>query len=146
MRNGLFFFRRMKKIAPALERRLKKAARAAAEKSYSPYSKFPVGAAILAGSGKVYSACNVENASLGLCNCAERAAIFAAVANGEREVRCVVVFTPTKTASPPCGACRQVIHEFGPQARILSICDTASQIDTTLDMLLPQAFTPKNLA
>jgi cytidine deaminase len=145
-RAGSLFFQRMKKISPALKQRLKKAARAAAKKSYSPYSKFPVGAAILAGSGKIYSGSNIENASYGLCNCAERTAIFTAAANAEREVRCVVVYTPTKTATSPCGACRQVINEFGPQARVLSICDTASQIDTTLDALLPHAFGPKNLA
>jgi cytidine deaminase len=136
----------MKKISPALEQRLKKAARAAAKKSYSPYSKFPVGAAILAGSGKIHSGCNIENASYGLCNCAERTAIFTAAALGEREVRCVVVYTPTKTATSPCGACRQVINEFGPQARVISICDSEDSIDTTLDALLPHAFGPKNLA
>ena len=136
----------MKKISPMLEQRLKKAARAAAKKSYSPYSKFRVGAAILAGSGKIYSGCNVENASYGLCNCAERTAIFTAAANGEREVRCVVVYTPTGTVTSPCGACRQVINEFGPHARVISICDSDECIDTTLDTLLPHAFGPKNLA
>ncbi len=136
----------MKKISPALEQRLKKAARAAAKKSYSPYSTFPVGAAILAGSGRIHAGCNIENASYGLCNCAERTAIFTAAALGEREVRCVVVYTPTQTATPPCGACRQVINEFGPQARVISICDSDHCIDTTLDALLPHAFGPRNLA
>lgn len=135
----------MKKLSGVIERRLKTAARAAAKKSYSPYSKFAVGAAILAGSGKIYPGCNVENASYGLCNCAERTAIFSAAAAGEREVRCVVVYTPTQTATSPCGACRQVINEFGPRARVISICDGADSIDTTLDVLLPHAFGPKNL-
>jgi cytidine deaminase len=135
----------MKKITPNLENRLTQAARSAAKRAYAPYSKFHVGAAVLAGSGKIYSGCNVENASYGLCNCAERTAIFSAVAAGETQIRCVVVFTPTKHATPPCGACRQVINEFGPQARVLSICDSEDQIDTSLESLLPAAFGPGNL-
>lgn len=134
------------KLSAPLCRRLEKAARAAAKKSYSPYSKFPVGAAILCGSGKVYTGCNVENASYGLCNCAERTAIFSAAAAGERVVKAVAVYTPTTTPTSPCGACRQVINEFGPTALILGVCDSAARIDTTLDRLLPHAFGPANLA
>ena len=124
---------------------LKGRARRAAKASHSPYSRFPVGAAVLAGSGKIYSGCNVENASFGLCNCAERTAIFTAAAAGERKLRCVVVYTPTPAPTAPCGACRQVINEFGPQARVVSICDSAQRIDTTLDALLPAAFGPDDL-
>lgn len=135
--------------APALSaaqiRRLEKAARAAAKKSYSPYSEFPVGAAIVCGSGRVFTGCNVENASYGLCNCAERTAIFSAAATGERVVTAVVVYTPTPTPSSPCGACRQVINEFGPDALVISICDGPDRIATTLSALLPAAFGPKNL-
>ncbi|MBS0630917.1 MAG: cytidine deaminase [Verrucomicrobia bacterium] len=134
----------MKLSAPVC-RRLEKAARAAAKASYSPYSKFPVGAAILVGSGKIYTGCNVENASYGLCNCAERTAIFTAAAQGERIVRAVVVYTPTETPTSPCGACRQVINEFGPAAAVVSICDGPGRIETTLGQLLPHAFGPKNL-
>lgn len=90
-------------LPAATLRRLEKAARAAALLSYSPYSKFPVGAAILAGSGKVYTGSNVENASYGLGNCAERTAIFTAAAAGERQLRAVVVYTPTPTATAPAG-------------------------------------------
>lgn len=133
------------KLSPALLRRLEKAARAAAQSSYSPYSKFAVGAAIVTGSGKIFTGCNVENASYGLCNCAERTAIFSAAATGERKVTCVVVYTPTPTATTPCGACRQVINEFGPRARVISVCDSRERIDTTLDALLPGAFGPQNL-
>jgi cytidine deaminase len=133
------------KLSPALRRRLEKAARAAAKSSYSPYSKFRVGAAILTGSGKVFTGCNVENASYGLCNCAERTAIFTAAAQGEREVRAVAVYTPTPTVSSPCGACRQVINEFGPGALVISVCDGPGRLETTLDQLLPAAFGPKNL-
>src|SRR5882757_8835323 len=130
----------MSKLTPVLQRRLEKNARAVAKQSYSPYSEFPVGAAVLGGSGKIYAGTNVENASYGLCNCAERTAIFSAVAAGERTLRCVVVYTPTKTAATPCGACRQVINEFGPNARVISICDSADRIETVLDALLPGAF------
>ncbi len=125
--------------------RLEKAARQAAKASYSPYSRFPVGAAILCSSGKVFTGCNVENASYGLCNCAERTAIFSAAATGERSLQAVVVYTPTATPSSPCGACRQVINEFGPDALVISICDGPDRIDTTLGALLPAAFGPKNL-
>ena len=127
-------------------RSLEKTARAAAKSSYSPYSQFPVGAAVLAGSGKIYSGTNVENASYGLCNCAERTAIFSAITAGEQKIKCVVVYTPTQAVTPPCGACRQVINEFGPQASVISICDSDDRIETTLDALLPGAFGPGNLA
>jgi cytidine deaminase len=132
-------------IPPATVRRLEKAARAAARASYSPYSKFRVGTAVLAGSGKIYAGCNVENASYGLCNCAERTAIFTAAAAGERKLRAVVVFTPTPTPTMPCGACRQVINEFGSQATVISVCNSSKRIETTLPALLSEAFGPENL-
>jgi cytidine deaminase len=133
------------KIPVPLCRKLEKAARTAAKASYSPYSKFRVGAAVLAGSGKIYSGTNVENASYGLCNCAERTAIFTAVAAGERVVKAVAVYTPTSTTTAPCGACRQVINEFGPDALVISVCDSEERTETTLDRLLPAAFGPKDL-
>jgi len=133
------------KIPAPLCRKLEKAARTAAKASYSPYSKFRVGAAVLAGSGKIYAGTNVENASYGLCNCAERTAIFTAAAAGERIVKAVAVYTPTRTATPPCGACRQVINEFGPNALIISVCNSAGRLETTLDRLLPSAFGPNSL-
>jgi cytidine deaminase len=129
----------------AVIRRLEKTARAAAQKSYSPYSRFRVGAAILAGSGRIYTGTNVENASFGLCNCAERTAIFTAATQGERVVRAIAVYTPTQTATSPCGACRQVLNEFGPDALVISICDGQDRIEATLAQLLPAAFGPKNL-
>lgn len=131
---------------PAELRKLKAAAKAAAARAYAPYSEFHVGAAILTGSGKIFAGCNVENASYGLCNCAERTAIFSAVAAKERTLQCVVVYTPTPTATAPCGACRQVIFEFGPQARVFSFCAGKETIDTTITALLPGAFGPANLA
>jgi cytidine deaminase len=134
------------KISATLTTRLERLARRAAKSSYSPYSRFAVGAAVLAGSGKIYSGTNVENASFGLCNCAERTAIFTAAAAGERKIKCVVVYTPTASVTAPCGACRQVINEFGPQAQVISVCDSGDRIDTTLDVLLPGAFGPGNLS
>jgi cytidine deaminase len=129
-------------------RRLARAARGAARRAYAPYSGFRVGAAVLTSSGRVFAGCNVENASYGLCNCAERTAIFSAVAASGKKVRlrCVVVYTPTRTATAPCGACRQVINEFGPGARVLSFCDGQEQTDVSIGELLPRAFGPADLA
>ena len=100
---------------------------------------------MLTESGKVFTGTNVENASYGLGNCAERTAIFSAIAAGERVLRCVVVYTPTREPTSPCGACRQVINEFGPKVRVVSICDGEGRLETTLDALLPGAFGPHNL-
>jgi cytidine deaminase len=121
------------------------AAKSAAEKAYAPYSRFRVGAAVRCGSGRVYAGCNIENASYGLAMCAERNAVFQAVAAGEARIEAVVVYTPTASPTAPCGACRQVIAEFGLQARVLCVCDGPGRIDTTLHVLLPEHFGPRNL-
>lgn len=86
----------------------------ASENSYSPYSKFPVGAAILVSDGRVFTGCNIENRSFGLTNCAERTAIFKAVSEGAKRISALAIATPA-SAYPvgPCGACRQVLTEFG---------------------------------
>lgn len=120
-------------------------ARRASLLAYCPYSKFAVGAAVLAKSGKVSTGCNVEIAAYGCTICAERSAILQMVAAGDREIEVVVIYTPTRVASAPCGSCRQVINEFGPHARIVSVCDTDDKIDTPLTELLPGAFGPSNL-
>jgi cytidine deaminase len=135
----------MATITPAQRRNLVKTAKKAASRAYAPYSKFRVGAAVLTSSGKIYAGCNVENASYGLCNCAERTAIFTAVAAGETEIECIAVYTPTEHATPPCGACRQVINEFGPDAFVISTCETKDEIETSLEALLPAAFGPGSL-
>lgn len=132
-------------LTPDLRRRLVTAARKAVRMSYSPYSKFKVGAAILTDTGRIYSGCNVENASYGLCNCAERTAIFTAVAAGERRLRAVAVYTPTPVPTMPCGACRQVISEFGPEAVVVSVCDGKERLETVIPALLPAAFGPHDL-
>lgn len=124
---------------------LEQAARDASTRAYAPYSKFNVGAAVLTEGGSIFTGGNVENASYGLTNCAERSAIFAAVNAGHRKITCVVIHTPTDTPTAPCGACRQVIREFGPTARIVSTCNGPDRIDTTLEALLPGSFGPENL-
>jgi cytidine deaminase len=88
------------------------AARQAREHAHAPFSKFRVGAAVRTKSGKIFSGCNVENASYGLTICAERVAIFKAVSEGEKEFSSIAVVTDTDKLTPPCGACRQVIWEF----------------------------------
>ncbi len=123
------------------------AARQAAGHAYCPYSRFPVGAALLTEQNAVFSGCNVENASYGLTMCAERNAVFQAIvrSQGRLAIRAVLIYTPTPEPTAPCGACRQVINEFGPNAVIFSICDGERVIRSDLGNLLPQAFGPGNL-
>ncbi|MFO1413906.1 MAG: cytidine deaminase [Burkholderiales bacterium] len=120
-------------------------ARAAAANAYAPYSRFTVGAAVLADDGQVFAGCNVENASYGLTICAERNAVFRMVAEARRQIRAVAIYTPTKTPTAPCGACRQVLNEFGPDAVIVSACDAPERTVARLSELLPGAFGPANL-
>ena len=87
-------------------------AKEASINSYSPFSRFAVGAAVLTSSGKIFQGCNVENSSFGLTNCAERTAIFKAVSEGEKEVCAVAIYSPNADSCYPCGACRQVLYEF----------------------------------
>ncbi len=124
---------------------LREQAKWASLRAYCPYSRFPVGAAIVSESGAVFVGCNVENASYGLTMCAERNAVFQMVASGETTIKAVVVYTPTPVPSSPCGACRQVINEFGPGAVIISVCNGPDELRTTLGDLLPEAFGPRNL-
>jgi cytidine deaminase len=121
-------------------------AKSASDRAYSPYSRFRVGAALLTSTGDIYTGCNVENASYGLTICAERNAAFAMVAGGGREIVTLVIYTPTDAPAAPCGACRQVINEFGPNARVLCVADGADRIDARLSELLPAAFGPHNLS
>lgn len=121
------------------------AAKLASTRAYAPYSKFSVGAAVRTRNGRIYAGCNVENASFGLTCCAERNAICQAIADGEQDIIDVVIYTPTKSPTAPCGACRQVINEFGPLAEVLCVCDTDAFLDLSLQGLLPHSFGPKNL-
>jgi cytidine deaminase len=126
---------------------LKQRARAAAQHAYAPYSGFCVGAAVLAANGEIHAGANVENASLGLTICAERNAVFQAVALGVRRIEAIVVYTSTPVATAPCGACRQVLHEFGPDALVVCCTDdAAAERRYSLAELLPGAFGPDHLA
>ena len=129
----------------AIVQEMRAAARAAMEKAYSPYSNFRVGAAVLTADNKIFAGCNVENVSYGLTMCAERNAIFQAVAKGSRKLRAVVIVTEDEQLTPPCGACRQVINEFGPDAEIFIFGSGKKGKKTSLPKLLPYAFTVKNL-
>ncbi len=122
--------------------RLLQAARATMVRAYAPYSKFLVGAAILTERGEVFTGCNVENASYGLTMCAERTAIFAAVAHSGAEnirLRAIAVTTPADVVCSPCGACRQVIWEFGPDAVVLFRAQEGWK-ETRIRDLLPEGF------
>jgi cytidine deaminase len=123
------------------------AAREASLHAYCPYSRFAVGAAVLTDRGEIYSGCNVENASSGLTICAERNAIFQAVAraSGPLRIQALLVYTPTESPSAPCGACRQVLYEFGPEAIVVCVGTGSEIIESSLPELLPCAFGPHNL-
>ncbi len=114
-------------------------AEAAARQAYAPYSRFPVGAALRSERGAVHRGCNVENASYGATLCAERGAVTALVAAGERRIVDVAVWVPAAEPAMPCGLCRQVLWEFGPRARVVSASPSGAVV-TTLGELLPQAF------
>jgi len=114
-------------------------AKEASHKAYAPYSGFKVGAAILTDKGTLFTGCNVENSSYSLSNCAERTAIFKMVSAGEKVIAKLAVYVENDMLFPPCGACRQVIHEFGRDVEIVY----ASKKDikfTTIKNLLPESF------
>jgi len=118
-------------------------AREARQRAYAPYSRFAVGAALLGRSGRVYAACNVENVSYGLSICAERAAVFKAVSEGEQEFEALAVVT--SAGGSPCGACRQVLAEFNYNMTVY-VADTEGQYRAfTVEELLPEAFMPEDL-
>jgi cytidine deaminase len=138
-------------VTKSIRASLFRAARAAEDRAYAPYSQFKVGAAVLTASGRVFSGCNVENSSFGLTVCAERVAVFKAVSAGQREIRAVAVYAPapqSKTGNrkskmpllaPPCGACLQVISEFGENAEI-ALANGRATKTYNLKELLPLGF------
>ena len=132
---------RKRSSEPELRERLLKAARAAMKKAYAPYSHFKVGAALLTSGGDLFTGCNVENASYGVTNCAERTAIFSAVAQTgpKLEIKAIAIVNDHKVPCSPCGACRQVIYEFGPEA-IVFFLGAKGWKRFLIDDLLPEGF------
>nr|WP_312563581.1 cytidine deaminase [Anaerospora sp.] len=117
----------------------------ARKEAYAPYSRFAVGAAVLTSNGKIYTGCNIENSSYGLTNCAERTAIFKAVSEGDLSLGTMAVVADTPGPTAPCGACRQVMAEFGIKTVIM--CNTRGDKKViTLAELLPFAFGDQDLS
>ncbi|AEM77984.1 cytidine deaminase [Thermoanaerobacter wiegelii] len=121
-------------------------AKEAREKAYVPYSHFKVGACVLTEDGKTYQGCNIENASYGLTNCAERTALFSAYANGDRKLKAIAVVADTEGPVSPCGACRQVMLELGGEDMTVILSNMKGDYAVvTVKDLLPGAFTSKDL-
>lgn len=131
----------MKKLSDELIDRLVAAAESVRDQAHAPYSKFSVGSAILDGDGKIHLGCNVENASYGLSVCAERHAVGAAVAAAAKEFIAIAVVADTVPPTSPCGACRQVLAEFGDMPVILANLNGEKTV-TSAARLLPEAFGP----
>lgn len=116
-------------------------AKEASKKSYSPFSKFAVGACVLTGSGKIYSGCNIENSSFGMTICAERCAIFKAISEGEKEILAIAIYSPKEDDCYPCGACRQVMYEFQGEKEIDIITEQENNLNIKkLSDFLPYGF------
>lgn len=118
-------------------------ARSAMERSYSRYSHFPVGAALLCSDGRVFQGCNIENASFSLTCCAERTAVFKAVSEGAQTFEAIAI--ASREPAWPCGACRQVLNEFAPNLRVLITWGDGETAEKNLQELLPNSFGPENL-
>lgn len=129
------------KLSQEQREHLLQSARAAMQRAYAPYSHFRVGAALLTSDGRVFPGCNVENASYGLTNCAERTAIFSAVAEigPGMTIRAIAVVNDQEVPCSPCGACRQVIHEFGPDAIVIFPAASGWK-ELPIAELLPEGF------
>jgi len=121
------------------------AARRARERAYAPYSNFTVGAAVLCADGRVFEGCNIENAAFAPTVCAERVAIFGAVAAGCRDLEAIAVVGPGEEPLTPCGVCRQVMWELAPEALVIMEGEGGRRATTTVEALLPSAFGPRSL-
>ncbi len=121
-------------------------AKEARKNAYSPYSKVIIGAAVLTSDGKIFTGCNIENSSFGLSNCAERTAVFKAVSEGHRKLEAVAIVGESEDFTRPCGACRQVLVEFGPEMRVIRRGIDGFSSDLSIKALLPEPFGPTFLA
>ena len=133
------------RAAAITPRRLMLEAELARTQAYAPYSRFAVGAALLTRDGRILHGCNVENASYGLSMCAERAVVFKAVGEGEREFVAIAIAAEPGSAASPCGACRQVLHEFAPSLRVYWRDANGRIIGSRIEQLLPRPFTSTDL-
>jgi cytidine deaminase len=124
---------------------LRERAFAAMERAYAPYSNFRVGAALLSSDGSITEGCNVENAAYPAGICAERSAVSAAVARGNRAFETLLIATEAEEPTPPCGMCRQVLEEFSPRLTVVSATRDGREARWSLEELLPKAFTPHSL-
>ena len=120
-------------------------AKEAMKNAYAPYSKFQVGAALLAKDGRVFTGCNVENASYGATNCAERTAIFKAVSEGYREFDAIAIVASSGDFASPCGICRQVLAEFMSEGKVILDSDEKGMVTYSVRELLPLEFTSKDI-
>jgi cytidine deaminase len=127
-------------------RRLLDAARAVRENAHAPFSKFRVGAALETADGRIVTGCNVENATYGLTVCAERVAVFKAVSEGQRQFRRIAIIADTEEPTPPCGACRQILWEFGGDLEVILANLTGEKARYSLRELLPHPFDARLLA
>jgi cytidine deaminase len=125
------------------KRKLIEEAHKAREHAYAPYSKFKVGAAVLTNNGNIFTGSNIENASYGATICAERVAAYKAVSAGQRDIIAVAVIADLKEPVPPCGICRQVLVEFGPDAEIIMLNLQGQERSEKISKLLPYAFSLK---
>lgn len=127
-------------------KKLSKLAIDARENAYVPYSKFKVGAAVITEDGSIYTGCNIENASYGATNCAERTAIFKAVSEGHKKIKAIAVVGDMSTNTYPCGICRQVIVEFATEdIQIILVKNEEEYVVKTMEEILPGAFTKEDL-
>lgn len=136
----------MMKMNEKITQQLVKEATKMLKNAYVPYSNFPVGASLITDDGIIYSGCNIENASYGLSNCAERTAIFKAISEGKKSFKQIVVTGKTNGPISPCGACRQVMVEFcEPDMPVLLTNTNGDKYETTVKELLPGAFQSEDM-